>query len=106
MWPLVLLFVATGLLVFRDEVERSLGFPVTITGSILAYIAAAWICSRLFGLVADRRRRRPYPRLFKDLVAVLLFFAAIVASGALLMGQGILGALAGSSLILAVLGFA
>lgn len=71
------------------------------------------LCSGLASKPAFRAGRRPtleeqapLPRLFKDLVAVLVFSVAAVASAALLMDQGIFGALAGPSLILAVLGFA
>lgn len=107
-WPSSLLAIALGLMTFRWEIDRHLDVSVGTAAGMMAYLAAAWLCSRLFGLIADRRRQhqRPYPRLFKDLVALLLFFAAVIASTALLMDQGLFGALAGSSLILAVLGFA
>ena len=107
-WPSVLLLVAAGLVIFDQDVEQRVGLSLRLLGGVVGCLAAAWLGSRLFGLFADRRRRhkRPYPRLFRDLVAVLLFFAAIVASASLLLEQGLLGALAGSSLILAVLGFA
>jgi small-conductance mechanosensitive channel len=42
----------------------------------------------------------------KDLIAAILFVAALAATLTLLMGQGAVGALASSGLILAVLGFA
>lgn len=51
-------------------------------------------------------RSRPYPRLLRDLIAALLFFIAFAATASLFLGQGALGALAGSGLILAILGFA
>lgn len=107
-WPLALLLVALSLVIFDREVAQRVGLSLGVAGSVAGCLAAAWLGSRLFGLFADRRRRhkRPYPRLFRDLVAVLLFFVAVVASAALLLGQGLLGALAGSSLILAMLGFA
>jgi small-conductance mechanosensitive channel len=107
-WPSVLLLVAAGLLIFDQDVERWVEISLRLPGGVVGCLAAAWLGSRLFGLFTDRRRRdkRPYPRLFRELAAVLLFFAAIVASAALLLDQGLLGALAGSSLILAVLGFA
>ena len=107
-WPSVLLLVAVGLVILDRKVEQRIGLSLRMAGGVVGCLAAAWLGSRLFGLFADRRRRhnRPYPRLFRDLVAVLLFFAAVVASAALLLGQGLLGALAGSSLILAMLGFA
>ncbi|MBL3702085.1 mechanosensitive ion channel [Sulfitobacter sp. BDSS02] len=107
-WPSVLLLVAVGMVILDEEAEQRVGLSVRLAGGVVGCLAAAWLGSRLFGLFADRRRRhkRPYPRLFRDLVAVLLFFAAVVASAALLLDQGLLGALAGSSLILAMLGFA
>ncbi|KAA8606072.1 mechanosensitive ion channel protein [Salipiger aestuarii] len=107
-WPFILLLVALGLVIFDREVEQWVGLSLGGASSVVGCLAAAWLGSRLFGLFADGRRRhkRPYPRLFQDLVAVLLFFTAVVASAALLLGQGLLGALAGSSLILAMLGFA
>lgn len=107
-WPALLLLVAAGAVIFDQAVERRAGWSLRMAGGVVGCLAAAWLGSRLFGLFADRRRghKRPYPRLFRDLVTVLLFFAALVASAALLLDQGLLGALAGSSLILAVLGFA
>jgi small-conductance mechanosensitive channel len=107
-WPSILLLISLGLVILEQKVERQVGLSLRMAGGVVGCLAAAWLGSRLFGLFADRRKRqkRPYPRLFRDLVAVLLFFAATVASAALLLGQGLLGALAGSSLILAMLGFA
>nr|WP_281361030.1 mechanosensitive ion channel domain-containing protein [Sulfitobacter maritimus] len=50
--------------------------------------------------------KRPYPRLLKDLIAAALFTIALASTGALYMGQGAIGALAGSGIVLALLGFA
>lgn len=107
-WPSGLLLLTMSLVIFDQEVERRVGLSPGLVGGVAGCLAAAWLGSRLFGLFADRRKRhkRPYPRLFRDLVAVLLFFSAVVASAALLLGQGGLGALAGSSVILAMMGFA
>ena len=107
-WPSALLLAAISLMIFDRDIEQWVGLSLGAASNVVGCLAAAWLGSRLFGLFADRRRRnkRPYPRLFRDLVAVFLFFAAVVASAALLLGQGLLGALAGSSLILAMLGFA
>ncbi|WP_147115352.1 mechanosensitive ion channel family protein [Tateyamaria sp. syn59] len=107
-WPSAMLLVAASLVLFDQDVEQWVGLSLRMPGGVVGYLAAAWLGSRLFGLFADRRRphKGPYPRLFRDLVAVLLFFTATIASAALLLGQGLLGALAGSSLILAMLGFA
>src|SRR5690606_18415198 len=74
----------------------------------MAYFASAWLVSRILGLALHQSvaRRRPYPRLLNDLISALLFIVAIAATVALFMGQGVVGALAGSGLILAMLGFA
>lgn len=107
-WPALFLAVAMGLMLFEQEIQGRTQIDPGLGAGVMAYLAAAWLGSRMFGLFADRRKRnkRPYPRLFRDLVAALLFFVAAVSSAALLLGQGVLGALAGSSLILAMLGFA
>ena len=91
-WPSVLLLVAAGLVIFDQHVERRIGLSLRLLGCVVGCLAAAWLGSRLFGLFADRRRRdkRPYPRLFRDLVAVLLFFAAIVASAVSIGRQSLL----------------
>lgn len=112
LWPTVLLVVALTLILFRFfsgfsgplEYDGTLFLMVTS----LTYFATAWLASRLMALVLDQAtaRRRPYPRLLKDLIAVMLFLFAFAATVALFMGQGAAGALAGSGLVLAMLGFA
>lgn len=109
-WPSILMILSLGLVLFQPELtgifEPSESFLQGVTA--LAYFAAAWLASRVLALVLDRAtsRSRPYPRLLKDLIAALLFMAALAATVALFMGQGVIGALAGSGLILAMLGFA
>lgn len=109
-WPSVLILVCLALILhpsrpagFLDEIAM---LPQLLTA--LTYFAAAWLISRITALALDQAasRRRPYPRLLKDLVAAVLFLIAFVAAASLFMGQGALGALAGSGLILAMLGFA
>lgn len=72
-----------------------------------SYLAAAWLGARLFGLMLERAnaRRRP-PKLLQDLVTTGLFLTAIMAIVALVLDQSALGAVATSSVIVAVLGFA
>ncbi|MCX7567383.1 mechanosensitive ion channel [Sulfitobacter sp. F26169L] len=71
------------------------------------YFSAAWLVSRLLAMALDRAgAKRPYPRLLKDLVSAFLFMIAFAATASLYMGQGAIGAVAGSTLILALLGFA
>lgn len=111
-WPLILTVLSVGLVIARpylwDE-PSGRGIPaIAIRG--LAYFATAWLASRLIAMALDRtrsrRRRRPYPRLLYDLIAALLFLMAFAATVALFMGEGAIGALAGSGIILALLGFA
>lgn len=107
-WPVLLLALALSMILFETHIAERTHVPLGQSGGVLAFLAAAWLGSRMFGLFAERRshRKRPYPRLFHDLVATLLFLIALVSSAALLLDQGVLGALAGSSLVLAMLGFA
>lgn len=72
------------------------------------YFAAAWLGGRLIGIALERpgATRRRAPRLLQELVSVALFIAATIATIILVFGQSVSGALAGSGLVLAVLGFA
>ena len=110
LWPLVLVVLSVAALIFNAEIAALLGPIDTLLPGTTAvtYFAFAWLSSRILGLVLDHsgKRRRPYPRLLKDLIAALLFLVAFVASISLFMGQGVAGVLAGSGLILAMLGFA
>ncbi|WP_193143303.1 mechanosensitive ion channel family protein [Meridianimarinicoccus sp. MJW13] len=110
LWPVILAVVSLGLLLFPARVAVVFGTSETVTLAVtaLAYFAAAWLVSRIAGLAFDQAavRRRPYPRLLKDMVAALMFLAAFVATTSHFMGQGAVGALAGSGLVLALLGFA
>ncbi|WP_272005509.1 mechanosensitive ion channel family protein [Roseovarius sp. ZX-A-9] len=110
LWPLLLMGLSMGLILFQSDIAHHLGTDETLSLGItgLAYFAAAWLASRVLALLLDQTasRRRPYPKLLKDLIAALLFLVAFTATVTLFMGQGAVGALAGSGLILAMLGFA
>ena len=73
-----------------------------------AYFASAWLAGRIFALSLEWRstRRQKPPRLLKELVALAFFVAALIASAATLFGGAAGGALAGSGLVIAILGFA
>ncbi len=112
LWPTTFVVFSLGVVAFLLKSDL-----ISVTGdddfllpvaTALAYFAGAWFVSRLAALALDQAtaRRRPYPRLLKDLIAALLFLFAFAATVALFMGQGAVGALAGSGLILAMLGFA
>nr|WP_306265030.1 mechanosensitive ion channel domain-containing protein [Pararhizobium sp. IMCC3301] len=109
-WPTVLLLLSLALVLFPSSLTNLFGYSETLSLSVtaLTYFASAWIVSRVLALAFDQTaaRRRPYPRLLRDLIAALLFLIAFAATVSLFMGQGAVGALAGSGLILAMLGFA
>lgn len=109
-WPSALLLLSLGLVIFRHELATFFGPSDTLSLGVTAsaYFASAWLLSRVLSLALDQAtaRRQPYPRLLKDLIAAVLFLIAFAATGALFMGQGAVGALAGSGLVLAMLGFA
>ncbi|WP_113912787.1 mechanosensitive ion channel family protein [Roseovarius dicentrarchi] len=112
LWPaLTVIFslgMAFGLLQYDLSHIVGDGEAVTMAVTTAVYFSLAWLASRLLATALDQAatRRRPYPRLLKDMIAAVLFLLAFAASVALFMGQGAVGALAGSGLVLAMLGFA
>ncbi|QIE54137.1 mechanosensitive ion channel family protein [Pikeienuella piscinae] len=110
LWPTVLVVLSVGLALFQVELTGVFGDSEMLALSFraLAYFAAAWLAGRLVAVALDQTagRRRPYPRLLKDMFAALFFMAAFAATVALVMGEGAVGALAGSGIILALIGFA
>lgn len=109
-WPTALVILSLGLFLFNSDISEFFGASGTLSLGVtaLVYFSFAWLGSRLLSLALDQAtaRRRPYPRLLKDLIAALLFLFAFAATVALFMGQGAVGALAGSGIVLAMLGFA
>lgn len=109
-WPSTLMLLSLGMVIFRTELAGLFGpsDALSLGVSASAYFASAWLVSRVLSLALDQAtaRRQPYPRLLKDLIAAVLFLIAFAATVALFMGQGAVGALAGSGLVLALLGFA
>lgn len=109
LFPAVALIVSVGLTIYQSELPvffaSSEDFSLFLTAAI--YLAAAWVASRVVAMILDQiGGTRPYPRLLKDLITAFFFVAAFVSIGSLYMGQGALGAFAGSTIILALLGFA
>ncbi|WP_322989040.1 mechanosensitive ion channel family protein [Hoeflea sp.] len=109
-WPAFFMMLSLGLVLFHTDLARYFGFSETVSLSLtaLAYFASAWLVSRIFAMALDQAASstRRYPRLLNDIVAALLFLVAFAGTVSLFMGQGAFGALAGSGLILAMLGFA
>lgn len=109
-WPSVCLVLSLGLVLFRADLAAYFELDDTVSLGLkaLAYFASAWLVSRVFAMALDQAgaRSRPYPRLLNDIIAAILFLVAFVGTTSLFMGQGAFGALAGSGLLLAMLGFA
>jgi small-conductance mechanosensitive channel len=70
----------------------------------LAWLSLAWFGSRLFH-AAVRRSERPVPRLLGDLVAILLFTAAVILVIGGVFHQQIGALITTSSVLVAVIGF-
>ncbi|MBA97270.1 MAG: mechanosensitive ion channel protein [Roseobacter sp.] len=108
-FPAVALILSIFLAVYQSDIPYFSAvheeFTLFLTAAI--YIAAAWVASRIVAMILDQvGKTRPYPRLLKDLISALFFSVAFAAIGSLYLGQGALGAVAGSTIILALLGFA
>lgn len=82
--------------------------PIRVLTGGAAYFSAAWLGGRLVGLALERagRKRRQVPKLLLELVSAALFIAATIATVMLVIGQSWSGAIAGSGLVIAVIGFA
>lgn len=75
---------------------------------ISAYLGTAWLLSRVADqfLSGLRSHSRPVPRLLRDLLSALFFLISFVLSALLLTGHTAGSVLAGSGVVLALLGFA
>ncbi|WP_417768069.1 mechanosensitive ion channel family protein [Stappia sp.] len=112
-WPglSTAVFVAGHLLLRRIPDMFDLASPSQLLHVLIgggAYFSAAWLGGRLVGLALERTssRRRQVPKLLPELISVALFLGASIATVMLVVGQSLSGALAGSGLVIAVLGFA
>ena len=111
--PTTFLIVLASLAALGPEASERFGIgPLSDQGRnalwMAGYLGIAWLLSRVADLVLSRMRprNRPVPKLLRDLVSALLFLVAIVSGAMLLMGHSAGGALAGSTVVLALLGFA
>lgn len=73
-----------------------------------SYLSAAWLGGRLIAIALERvgSERQRVPKLLQELISAALFVAAALATIILIFGHSLSGALAGSGLVLAILGFA
>ncbi len=107
--PTAALLVCIGLAAvqrnFPGYLPENETFSLFLTAAI--YLSTAWVASRVLAVILDQAgAKRPFPRLLKDLISAALFIVAFASIAALYMGQGAIGALAGSGIMLALIGFA
>jgi len=107
--PTAALMICIGLAAaqksFPGYLPENETFSLFLTAAI--YLSTAWVASRVLAVILDQAgAKRPFPRLLKDLISAALFIVAFASIAALYMGQGAIGALAGSGIMLALIGFA
>lgn len=112
-WPTVATIASLAVYLLHQPVLDSydLGIEaeaVRLLSGSACYFASAWLGGRLIGIALERvgLNRRRVPKLLQELVSVALFLAASIATVMLVFGQSMSGALAGSGLLIAILGFA
>lgn len=113
MWPALSAVVSIAVYLLYQPAFAALGLSVEtkairILSGGASYFSAAWLGGRLVGLALERTgpKKRQVPKLLVELVTAALFIAAGIATVMLVIGQSLSGALAGSGLVIAVLGFA
>lgn len=112
LWPAVATAASLALHMQHPHALTILGWEgigevVRVLSGAGSYFAAAWLAARLVGIAIGRTAtRRRLPKLLQELVATALFVAASIATAVLVFGQPVSGVLAGSGLLLAILGFA
>ncbi|MCP8895160.1 mechanosensitive ion channel family protein [Shinella daejeonensis] len=112
-WPALLFAVSIGIYVFHDAAfqhfapQADRNIIGQLSGVVTCY-AGAWLLARIIGATLRRsgNGRRKVPKLLHELVTAALFMIATLITVAMLLGQSAGGALAGSGLIIAILGFA
>ncbi|MCC5986066.1 MAG: mechanosensitive ion channel [Pararhodobacter sp.] len=111
--PVIFLSALVALGLSGSELSGRLGFgPLGEQAQNVlqmgAYLGTAWLLGRVADLALSglRPRNRPVPKLLRELVSALLFLIAVVSGGMLLLGHSAGSALAGSGVVLALLGFA
>lgn len=112
-WPAILVVAGLGFHLYHVPILGRVAPEaspelVRRLAAIFSYFALAWLAGRVWGLALDWRgsRRRKPPRLLKELISLALFVVALIAATATLFGGAAGGALAGSGLVIAIIGFA
>jgi len=111
--PAMFLTALAVFTLFSPELTRQMGLDplaehIRIGQRLGAYLGVAWFLSRIADMFLTdfRPRNRPVPKLLRDLLTAVLFLIALISGGMLLMGHSAGSALAGSGVVLALIGFA
>ncbi|MGY6704554.1 MAG: mechanosensitive ion channel family protein, partial [Roseinatronobacter sp.] len=111
--PAMFLTALAVFTLFSPELTRQMGLDplaehIRIGQKLGAYLGVAWLLSRIADMFLTdfRPRDRPVPKLLRDLLTAVLFLIALISGGMLLMGHSAGSALAGSGVVLALIGFA
>lgn len=89
-----------------SQIQSHMPLHVAVGGA--AYFSCAWLAARLAGVALERTRsrRRPVPKLLLEIVTAAFFVFASLATILLAVGQNWSTAIAGSGILVAILGFA
>jgi small-conductance mechanosensitive channel len=107
-WPIVTIAAMLALRSHRFQTVTWLpNSTLEKTTACVIFLASALLASRAVTLLLEKRvRKQKRPKLLKEVTSSLLFLAATVASASVYFGDSASSVLAGSGLIIAVIGFA
>lgn len=113
LWPMLSTLGSIAIYLFHQRALIALDLDVDaraigLLSGAASYFSGAWLGGRLIALALERAgsKRRRVPKLLIELASAALFIAAGIATIMLVLGQSLSGALAGSGIILAIIGFA
>lgn len=113
LWPMLGTLGSIAIYLFYQPALTTLDLDVDaqavgLLSGAASYFSGAWLGGRLIALALERAgsKRRRVPKLLVELASAALFIAAGIATIMLVLGQSLSGALAGSGIILAIIGFA
>lgn len=113
LWPLLSCIASITVYLLHQPALSALNLDVEadairLLSGAASYFSSAWLGGRLIALALERSgsKRRRVPKLLIELTSAALFIAAGIATIMLVLGQSLSGALAGSGIILAIIGFA
>ena len=108
MWPAAFILAAVAFKATLPYLEPWLDQVVASqVGSAVLYFSLAAFGGRSIRILLDRStRKHRRPKLLCELVNGALFLVSTIATAALFLGDSLSGVLAGSGLVIAVLGFA